>query len=104
VVELYRALDQFCLSLSPGGVEKRFLKMSIRYQAECGTFCWLHLQQGGIRAWLPLKYSRLDSPPDFARDVSNVGHFAGGDLELRLTDESQLPAARELIRQAYETV
>lgn len=103
VVELYRALDQFCLSLSPGGVEKRFLKMSIRYRAQGRTFCWLHLQQGGIRAWLPLKYGRLHFPPDFARDVSNVGHFAGGDVELRLTDEAQLEAARDLIRQAYET-
>jgi len=102
VIELYRAVDQVCLSVIPGGIEKRFMKMSIRYAAEGRPFCWVCLQQGGIRVWLTLKYGHLVAPPDFARDVSSVGHWGGGDLELGVTSRSQLETATELVRRAFE--
>ena len=51
---------------------------------------------------LKLKYSRLENPPDFARDVTNVGHWGGGELELAITSQAQLEVAEPIIRSVLE--
>ena len=100
-IELYRAIDRLCLSLEMGGVAKRYLKMHIAYDRGKHSFCTVHLQQGGLRVWLKLKYSRLTKAPTFARDVCGVGHWGVGDLELGITSLAQLQEAEPLIRQSF---
>jgi predicted transport protein len=40
--------------------------------------------------------------PGFTRDVSNVGHFGTGDLEITLTKPEDLDLAMPLIKRSYE--
>lgn len=102
-VELYRAIDRLCLSLGTGNC-KRYLAKCIAYDRGKRSFCSVHLQQGGLRVWLRLKYSRLINPPAFARDVSGIGHWGAGDLELGITSLAQLHEAEPLIRQSFDEV
>jgi predicted transport protein len=76
--------------------------MYIAYDWANSAFCSVHIQRGGLRVWLKLKYNRLASPPDFARDVSNVGHWGAGDLELAVSGLAQLEQATALIRQSFD--
>jgi predicted transport protein len=101
-IELYRAVDRLCFSLASEGVTKRYLAKYISYGRGKRGFCSVHLQQGGLRVWLKLKYSRLSAPPKFARDVSGVGHWGTGDLELGITSLAQLEEAEPLIRQSFD--
>lgn len=39
----------------------------------------------------------------FARDVTNIGHFGTGNLELTLSSKSDLEKTRHLIEQSYES-
>jgi len=103
VLELLSAIDRLCLSLSPGAVEKYFLAKSINYIRGKHIFCCVHVLQSGLRVWLKLKYSRLENPPSFARDVSNVGHWGVGDLELGINSMAQLEEALPLIRRSFES-
>ncbi len=102
VVELYQRLDQFCLGLRPGEVQKKYLAKYIAYRHGKRTFCCAHLQRGGLRVWLKLKFHRLPKPPAFARDVSGIGHWGMGDLELGVTHAQQLTDAEPLIRQSFD--
>lgn len=102
VVELYRALDRLCFSFAPGATTKRYLAKSITYKGAGRSFCDVHLKQGGLRVWLRLKFGRLTNPPSFARDVSGVGHWGRGDVELSLTNASELSAAEMLIGQSFD--
>jgi predicted transport protein len=102
VVELYQKLDQFCLGLQPGGVQKRYLAKIIAYSLGKRTFCSLHLLRGGMRVWLNTKYDRLRNPPDFSRDVANVGHWGIGSVELAIANLEQLAIAEPLIRQCLD--
>ena len=63
------------------------------------NFVCIEVQQKKLRIWLPLKYD--SSMPDFARDVSNIGHWGTGDLEIQIDKESQIDPAFDLIRQAF---
>ena len=102
VLELYRAIERQCLALKPGGVQKRCWAKCIGFDADGRRFCSVHLRQGGLRVWLYLKLHRLANPPSFARDVSKVGHWGGGDLELGITSLAQLEEAASLIRASFQ--
>jgi len=102
-LELYRALDRACLALDPGNIEKRFTAKYIGYVRGKRTFCCIHIQRSGLRVWLKLKYGRLVNPPPFARDVSHVGHWGVGDVELGITSAMQLAEALDLVRQSFDS-
>jgi predicted transport protein len=40
--------------------------------------------------------------PGFTRDVSNVGHYGTGDLEITLVKPEDLERAMPLIKRSYE--
>lgn len=103
-VQLYRALDRLCFSFAPSDVVQRYWAKSINYEYGKECFCSVHVLQGGLRIWLKLKYSHITNPPIFARDVSNIGHWGSGDVELRISNRSELDAATDLIRQSFEGI
>jgi predicted transport protein len=102
VVELYRRLDQICVGLDPGNVERRFKKMYVAWSKGKHIFCSAHLQQGGLRIWLKLDHKQLGKVPAYARDVSKIGHWGVGDLELAVTNAQQLSEVQQLIRQSFD--
>ena len=78
----------------------------IYYTPEClfgkSIFCCVELQKSGIKVYLKLKYSRLENLPSFARDVSGVGHYGVGDLQLAISNLAQIEEATPLIRKFLE--
>jgi len=102
-IELYRALDRLCLAIDPGRVSKQYLAQCINYNFGKRSFCSVRIQRGGLRVWLRLKYGRIEAPPDFARDVSNIGHWGNGDLQLDIGNRSQLDEAAGLIRMSFDS-
>ena len=102
ILELYRAIDRLCLSLKPGEIVRRCVAMTINYLCGKSIFCCVELQKGGIRVCLKLKYSHLEAPPSFARDVSAVCHWGVGDLQLAISNMPQLEEATPLIRKSLE--
>ena len=103
ILALYQDIDKVCMSLDPGNIEKTIKKKYITYRHDRRIFSCIHIYNSGLRIWLKLKYSRLDNPPSFARDVSNVGHWGTGDVELRITNLSQIPEAISLIKQSFNS-
>jgi len=103
-VALYRSIERFCLSLRPNEIVRQYKAKSINFEHANRIFCSVHVLKGSLRVWLKLKYGRLENPPPFARDVSQVGHWGSGDLELGLNDFSQVEAATPLIRQSFEAL
>jgi len=98
VLALYRRLDEACHAFRPGEVEKQYLKQVISYRVGKQVFCQVHLLKSGLKVWLKLRYADLQTPPPFARDVSTVGHWGSGDLELAVATPGELEAATPLIR------
>jgi len=102
VVELFRAIDKFCRELDPAAVRRKYLAKYIRYTRENHIFCCVHIQKSGIRMWLKLKYSNLEGPPQYVRDVSSIGHWGVGDVELAIDSLEKLQSAKSLIRRSFE--
>jgi hypothetical protein len=102
VIELFRTVDKFCRELDPTTVQKKYLAKYVSYMHGKATFCCVHLQKSGLRIWLKLNYSRLENPPDYVRDVSNIGHWGVGNVEIRIDSLKKLQIAKTLIRQSFE--
>lgn len=102
VVELFRTVGNFCRELDPANVQTKYLKWYVRYSHGKNTFCCVHLQKSGLRVWLKLSYSDLESPPEYVRDVSRIGHWGVGDVELAIDSLDRAQDAKVFIRQSFE--
>jgi predicted transport protein len=102
IIELFRTIDKFCRELEPGAIERRYLAKYVRYSRGKSIFCCVHLYGGGLRVWLKLRYSALQSPPRYVRDVSNIGHWGVGDIELAINSLDRLQDAKSLITRSFE--
>ena len=103
VAELYQAIDRVCLSMATDGIGKQYMKKYISYSRGKHIFCCVHVLHGGLRVWLKLKHASIANPPAFARDVSSVGHWGTGDLQLNIGSLSQVEEAAALIRKSFES-
>jgi len=58
-------------------------------------------QRNRLRLFLNLKFSDLQDPLNICRDVTNIGHWGNGDVEVNLSSLSQIKDIMFLVRQAF---
>lgn len=102
VVELFWTIDKFCRELSPTAVQRKYLAKYVRYTHGKNIFCCVHLQKSGLRVWLKLNYKDLESSYEYVRDVSNIGHWGVGDVELAIDSIQRFQSAKRLIQKSFE--
>ena len=102
VIELYKTIDKFCRELDPKNIQKKYQAKTINYLIDKKIFCSVHITKSGLRIWLKLIYSRLDNPPGNVRDVSNLGHWGAGDVEVSVNNQEQLKVAKLYITKSFE--
>ncbi len=102
IVELFHTLDDFCMNIAAGSVSRQYLAKYVRYDHQGHIFCCVHIDKSKLRMWLKLKYGNLDSPPIYVRDVSKVGHWGTGDIEVNIANATTLESSKPLIRKSFE--
>ena len=102
VLELYRNIDKFCKELDPINIKKRYLAKYIGYKYGKNVFCSIHIQKSGLRIWVKIKYSDINDPPSFVRDVSKVGHWGVGETEMKIENIADIKRAKEIILLSFE--
>jgi len=102
VIELYRGLDRFCQDLAPGKVTRAYKAKYISWSLDKAIFCCAHLQQGGLRVWVKTDPKALDASISFARDVSKIGHWGLGNVELAVNNLDRLRDAEAFVRKSFE--
>ncbi len=102
-IQLFHEIDRLCLSFQPSGISRRYLAKSINYEHAGKCFCSVHVLRGGLKMWLKLQLSSIENPPSFARDVSTLGHWGTGDVELHISNLMDFEEAISLIRRSFES-
>lgn len=97
---LFEALRREVLALD-GCVSEEYLKLYIAYKAEY-NFVDVVPQAAQLKLHLNMKWHQLDDPRGMAKDVSEVGHWGNGDVQVILKNLADLPYVLGLIRQALE--
>jgi predicted transport protein len=65
------------------------------------NFCEVWVQASKLKIWIDMPPGEGKDPFHITRDVSKVGHWGTGDLEVTLEDETQLDQVMDVIEQAY---
>jgi len=55
-----------------------------------------------LRLSLNLQFHELNDPKGLAKDVTNLGRWGNGDVEVGVTKQEELPYIMGLVRQAFE--
>ena len=97
---LFDALRAEILNLDPV-VTEEILKLYIAYKAET-NFIDVVPQANRLRLTLNMKFHELTDPDGKAKDVTGLGQWGNGDVQVGLTELEQLPYIMGLIRQSFE--
>jgi predicted transport protein len=102
VVELFRALHRMCQDLAPGRIARVYKAKHIAWSLDKAVFCCARVLQGGLRVWVKTDPKALDGSISFARDVSKVGHYGVGDVELAFDSLQCLRQLDGFLRASFE--
>lgn len=100
VRDLFEAFRKEILALD-SCVTEEFLKLYIAYKAET-NFVDIVPQAKRLRISLNMPFSEINDPRGICKDVSAVGRWGNGDVEIGLADLAELPYVMGLVRQALE--
>lgn len=97
---LFKAFRREALALDPS-VTEEFLKLYVAYKAET-NFVDVVPQKSRLRLSLNLHFHELHDPRGLAKDVTALGRWGNGDVEVGLSKPEELPYVLGLVRQAFE--
>ena len=97
---LFNAFRKEVLALDPC-VTEEFLKLYVAYKAET-NFVDVIPQAKRLRLSLNMNFPEIDDPKGICRDVTGLGRWGNGNVEVNLTSIDELPYVVGLIRQSFE--
>ena len=100
IASLVEELRSYITGLGDDVIEKP-LKLYFAYR-RIKNFASIVIQKKGIKLYLKLDPASVDIVEGFTQDVTGVGHWGTGDLEVRVEDEASLQRALPLIQRSYE--
>ncbi len=98
--DLYQKLKAQVLALDENATEE-FLKLYVAFKLDT-NFVDVVPQASGLRLSLNCKYKDIHDPKGLCKDVTNLGRWGNGDVELKISQVSELPYAVELIQQVID--
>ena len=102
LLEILNELRDFIVGLE-SSVEERPRKYYIAYKTT-QNFVTIEVQKKKLMLFLKLNPSDLGKLPSNARDVTNIGHFGTGDLELAVRSEKDVEHAKQLIIDSFKNI
>ena len=98
--DLFETLRKSVLALDPC-VSEEFLKLYVAYKAET-NFVDVVPQAKRLLLVLNLGIDDIEDPKGLCRDISNIGRWGNGDVEIGLSSVDELPYVMGLIRQSFD--
>ncbi|MXW52064.1 DUF262 domain-containing protein [Candidatus Saccharibacteria bacterium] len=98
--ELFEVFRKEVLALDPC-VSEEFLKLYVAYKAET-NFVDIVPQNSRLRLSLNMQFHELHDPKGLSKDVTSLGRWGNGDVEVGFSKPEELPYVMGLVRQAFE--
>lgn len=102
IKDLAMQIQDFVLALDPAITENP-KKFYIGYKTSQNIVC-METRTQKIVLYVKLKPDAFESLPDICRDVTNIGHYGTGDLEITIKNETDFETAKHYIEMAYKRV
>ena len=96
---LFDMLDRRICNLSPD-VKREFKKLYIAYKLDT-NFVDIVVQKQRLRISLNMKFSEIHDPKGLCKDITGLGRWGNGDVEVFFEHTSEIDDMMELIEQSY---
>lgn len=83
------------------GKGQEFLKLYVAFKAET-NFVDVVPQAKRLRLSLNMRFAQVDDPKGLCKDVTGIGRWGNGDVEIGLSNPDELPYVLGLVRQSLE--
>lgn len=100
VRELFDALRKNILAID-SVVSEEYLKLYIAFKAET-NFVDVVPQAKRLRLSLNMPFAEINDPKQICKDITNLGRWGNGDVEVGFYDIKDLPYIMSLVRQSFE--
>ncbi len=97
---VFDAFRRQVLALDPC-VTEEFFKLYVAYKAET-NFVDVVPQAKRLRLSLNMEFPEITDPKGICKDVTNLGRWGNGDVEVSLSSLDELPYVMGLVRQSFE--
>ena len=98
----YEAIKAYIMALGDD-IQERTTKYYIAFRRLSNFACFeFHPNNGEIVIWLKINPDSIQLEDGFTRDCRDVGHYATGDLEVRIDSDEDILKAQPLILMSYE--
>jgi uncharacterized protein with ParB-like and HNH nuclease domain/predicted transport protein len=97
---VFDAFRKAVLALDPC-VSEEFLKLYVAYKAET-NFVDVVPQAKRLRLSLNMRFNEVSDPKGLCKDVTDLGRWGNGDVEVGLSKMEELPYVIGLVRQSLE--
>ncbi|MFA6925260.1 MAG: DUF262 domain-containing protein [Bacteroidales bacterium] len=97
---VFKEFRKQVLALDPC-VTETFLKLYVAYKAET-NFVDIVPQAKRLRLSLNVTFAEINDPKGLCKDVSALGRWGNGDVEVGLSKIEEIPYIMSLVRQAFE--
>ena len=98
--EVFEAFRKEVLALDPC-VSETFMKLYVAYKAET-NFVDVVPQAQRLRLSINMPFADINDPKGLCKDVTGLGRWGNGDVEVGLKSLDELPYVMGLVRQSYE--
>ena len=97
---LFDVLDRRIQNLSPA-VKREFKKLYIAYKLDT-NFADVFFQKQRLRISVNMKFPDIIDPEGICRDVTGIGRWGNGDVELYMEHTSDVDKVMFIIEQSYK--
>lgn len=102
LTDRFETLKAYMMALGDD-VQIKILKHYIAFKRIKNFACVeIHPQTAKILLYLKVKPNTITLEKGFTRDVSNIGHFGTGDLEVTISNDEDIEKTKHLINMAYD--
>jgi len=100
VLELYEALRKRILNID-SSVKEEFKKLYIAYKTVT-NFVDIEPQKSRLRLMLNMKFDEINDPLNLCKDVTGLGRWGNGNVEITISNISEIDDLMDLIQQSFD--
>jgi predicted transport protein len=100
ILELFEELRKRILNLD-SSVREQILKLYIAYKTDT-NFVDIVPQKSRLRLSLNMRFDEIDDPKGLCRDITDLGRWGNGDVEVGIASIREIDDVMPLIRQSFE--
>lgn len=97
---LFDSLDKRIMNLSPA-VKKEYKKLYVAYKLDT-NFVDIVFQKQRLRISINMKFSNIIDPNGICRDITGLGRWGNGDVELFMENKDELDQVMEIVKQSFD--